>query len=71
MKEIQRVRKSLLLSHKVQSGPTCFLNSLWSLGAVRSNLSLRLGQWVISNGIIYNKFIIINIEQLHELVIFH
>lgn len=62
MKEIHRVRKSLLLSHKVQSGPAFFLNSLWSLGAVRSNLSFRLGLGVISNGIICNKLIIINIE---------
>lgn len=34
----------------------------------RSDLSLRHGQCFMSNGIIYTKLIIINIENLHGLV---
>lgn len=47
--------------------PLCFLNFLLILGAAEFSLSLR--QWFMSKGIIYTKFIIINIEQLHELVL--
>lgn len=46
----------------LQRGLSCFLNCCWSLAAARSNCSLGLGQWFMSNGIIYTKFIIINTE---------
>jgi len=61
----------LPLSHEVQSGPPYFLDCLWTLGVARSSLSLRLAQQFMSNGISYTKFMIINIELLHGLVLFH
>lgn len=48
--EMQRVRKTFLLSHEVQNEPPCFLNCLWSLGLARSNLSPWLGQQFMSKG---------------------
>lgn len=57
--EMQRVRRTLILSHKVQKGPPCFLNSLWRIHGAGSNLSLRLGQKFICNGIICIMSIII------------
>lgn len=48
--EIRRVRKTPPLSHEVQKGPTCFLNSFWSLGLPRSNLNPRPGQHFMSKG---------------------
>lgn len=56
---MQMVRRTLPLSQEVQSGPPCFLNSLWSPGVAKSNLSLRLEQQFMSNRIIYTMFIII------------
>lgn len=50
------------VSHEVQSTPLCFLYPFRSLGAARSNLSLKLGQWFMSNRIIYTKYTIIRIE---------
>lgn len=35
----------------------CFLNSFLEPGCSSSNLSLRLGQWFVSNGIIHTMFI--------------
>ena len=45
-------REKLPLSHKVQNGTPCFLNSFAerSLGAAGSRLRPRLGQQFMSNG---------------------
>lgn len=52
-------KENLLLSHGVQNGPSCFLNSSsWkSLALAGSRLSSRVGQWLIANGINYFDFI--------------
>lgn len=44
------VRETLLLSHEVQWGPPCFLNSWWSLGAAprAQSQSQPPGQWFMS-----------------------
>ena len=46
------MRETLPLSHEVQNGPLCFLNSFSerSLGAAGSKLHPRLGQQFMSNG---------------------
>lgn len=46
---MKRIREALLLSHKVQIGPSCFLDSSQSLGETESNLRLKLVQWFMSN----------------------
>ena len=60
--ETQRVRKTLPLSHEVQSGLPCFLNSFSerSLSVARSKPSLRLGQRFMSKGLYMQCFISIN-----------
>ena len=47
-------KENLPLSHEVQNGPSCFLNSFSerSLGAAGSNLSPGLGQLFMAKGII-------------------
>jgi len=54
--ETKRVRKTLLCSHEVQSGPSCFLNSFSerSLGVAGSRLSLILDQLFMSKGLYMN-----------------
>ena len=47
------LREAVPLSHEVQKGPPCFLNSFSerSLGAAASSLSPRLGQRFMSKGL--------------------
>ena len=56
------MRETLPLSHEVQNGHLCFLNSFSerSLGAAGSRLILRLGQQFMSNGTRPMDFISIN-----------
>ena len=56
-------KENLPLSHEVQNGPPCFLNSSSerSLGAAGSRLSPRLGQRFMANGISYMDFISIDL----------
>lgn len=48
-----------MLCHSIQREHPCFLNSLWRICGAGSNLSLRLGQKLICNGIICTISIII------------
>lgn len=57
--EMQRGMRTLMLCHSIQREPPCFLNSLWRICGAGSNLSLRLGQKLICNGIICTISIII------------
>lgn len=57
--EMQRERRTLMLCHNVQREPPCFLNFLRRIRGAGSNLSLRLGQKLICNGIVCTISIVI------------
>lgn len=49
--QLRFIGETLLLNHKVQTGPTCFLNSSEGcLDTVGSNPTPRLGEWFMFKG---------------------
>lgn len=67
---MQRIRKTLTLSHEFQTGPPktfkIFVDFKSAVGAAGSSLSVRLGQWLMSDAIVCTKVIVINIDAVQE-----